>query len=155
MEPDRFKDNHFLYILGIVSLVLSLTLFFFSMYIGPYLIWNLNYHVPDFLLYIVATLDDNYDYTRGQSAFIAWLIFFIPSIIFGFISYFVSNKIDDQIHNIDPPTEEEEETQAVASSEELKKEIQETASVGFKIIFLMIIIVAVILLLQIFFQSTS
>lgn len=154
MEPDRFKENHFLYIVGIISLGLALTLFFFSLYIGPYLIWNLSYHVPDFLLYIVAYFDDNYDFTYGQAAFIAWLIFFIPCLIFGFISYYVSNRIDNQIHNMDIPVDKSEEELA-ASSEEFKKEIQETASIGFKIILLMVIIVVFILILQLFFQSTA
>lgn len=154
MEPDRFKNNHFLYIFGLLSLILSLTLLFFSLYILPYLLWSLKYHVPDVVLYLSALFDDTYDYTTPQAHLLTWLVFFIPSIVFGFISYLVSNRIENQIHHVDTP-EEEAGAEPEQNSEEFKEEIKESASIGFKIISLMILIVVVIVLLQVFFQFTS
>jgi len=151
MEYDRFATNSKLYILGIVCLIISLSLLFISLYILPFLIWNLRYQVPALILNLQEFFHINYNYTIGQSNLLLWLVFFIPSVITGFISYLVSNRIDNQIYKIDTKTEEEEKSQHI----EIQKEIKDSASLGFKILLLMIAIVVIIFLLQYFVQSTS
>lgn len=152
MEPDRFKNNHILYIVGLISLIFSVSLLFFSLYILPYLIWKLNYQVPDTLEYLITIFEESYDYTPAKSKILAWLVFFIPSLLLGLVSYVTSNRIDNEIYKPDADINEEDTPPAAP---ELRKEIKETASVGFKIIALMVVIVVIILLLQLFFQVTA
>ncbi|KTD68305.1 MULTISPECIES: hypothetical protein [Legionella] len=152
MEQDRFGSNSKLYILGMICLVLCLGLFFFSLYILPYLAWGLNYNVPAIVLDLLGSLQDEYNYTVGASKLIVWLIFFVPSMITGLISYFVSNHIDNNLYKSELKVEEEEEN---PPTKQIGKEIKESAGLGLKILGLMILIVLVIFLLQYLIQATS
>ena len=145
MEQDRFGNNNKLYIVGIVCLVLSLGLLLFSLYILPYLLWELNYNVPSFIIDLLETLQDDYLYTPSGSKWVVWLIFFIPSVITGFISYLVSNYIDNKIYGIQSKSAESGEK---LTAEEIQKQIKESASLGGQILALMVLIVVVILLIQ-------
>lgn len=150
MEKDRFENNSKLYILGMISLVLSLGFFFFSLYILPYLIWSLNYNVPLIILSLLASLQEDYNYGVVASKTIVWLIFFLPSLITGTVSYFASNYMDKQL-NITPQSEENFQN---PPSKKLGKELKDSASFGLKILGLMILIIILIFLLQFFIQST-
>ncbi|KTC90262.1 hypothetical protein OQJ18_04730 [Fluoribacter dumoffii] len=152
MEQDRFGSNSKLYILGMICLVLCLGLFFFSLYILPFLLWGLNYNVPDFVLDLLSSLQDDYNYTPGASKLIAWLLFFVPSMITGLISYFVSNHIDNNLYKSEMNIEEVSEK---PQGKQISKELKESAGFGLKILGLMILIVVVIFLLQYLIQSTS
>lgn len=86
--------NNKMFITGVICLVLSLGFLLFSLYILPFLLWNLNYDVPDIVTDITSSLQDDYDYSVAGSKMLVWLIFFIPGMITGFISYYISNRID-------------------------------------------------------------
>lgn len=152
MEQDRFGSNSKLYILGMICLVLCLGLFFFSLYILPYLAWGLNYNVPDFVLDLISSFQDNYNYTDGASKLITWLIFFVPCVITGLISYFVSNHIDNNLYKSELKPEIEEEA---PPTKHIGREIKESAGFGLKILGLMIVIIIAIFLLQYLIQATS
>ena len=151
MEQDRFAFNKILYIVGIVCLLLSITLFFFSMYILPFLIWDLHYDVPDFVSNIIAFFGDQYYYSSGVSKLFCWLIFFIPSLITGVISDYISNYIDNLILGVRSPEEiEEHKTESL----EMRRGIRESVILSLKIFLLIGLIVFVVLLIQNFFQIT-
>ncbi|WP_131794562.1 hypothetical protein [Fluoribacter gormanii] len=152
MEQDRFSSNSKLYILGMICLVLCLGLFFFSLYILPFLAWGLNYNVPEVILTLLSSLQDDYNYTVGTSKLIVWLIFFVPGLITGLISYFVSNYIDNNIYKSELNIKEEQES---PSTKQIGKEIKESAGFGLKILGLMILIVIAIFLLQYLIQITA
>lgn len=144
MEQDRYSANHKLYVVGIISLVLALGLFFFSMFILPFMIWNLNYDVPDFLSRMIIYFQ-KMDYSLPTSKTLSWLVFFVPCLIAGYISYYISNYIDDQILGIKTEDEVEEEKQSSAMT---RREIRESLGLAAKIFIMMILIVCVILLLH-------
>ncbi|PWY55265.1 hypothetical protein DGG96_12420 [Legionella qingyii] len=152
MEQDRFSSNSKLYILGMICLVFCLGLFFFSLYILPFLAWGLNYNVPEVIMTLLSSLQDDYNYSVGSSKFIVWLIFFVPSLITGLISYFVSNHIDNNLYKSELNIKEEQES---PPSKQIGKEIKESAGFGLKILGLMILIVIAIFLLQYLIQITS
>jgi len=143
MEQDRFGQNNKLYITGIICLVISLGLFFFSLYILPYFLWELNYGVPSFIIDMLAMFQDDYLYTVSGSKWIVWMIFFIPSLITGFISYLISNYIDNKIYGI-----KSNESGEKLTAEEIQKQIKESASLGGQILALMVVIVVIILFIQ-------
>ncbi|CAM2909340.1 hypothetical protein [Legionella worsleiensis] len=146
MEQDRFSANNRLYVLGIISLILALGLFFFSMYILPFLIWNLHYDVPEFLTHLITFIEKRYDYGEVASKTISWLVFFLPGLVAGYISYYISNHIDDQILGLAKQTETEEKPGATL---DLQTDIKESLSLTAKIILWMILIVFVLLLLEV------
>lgn len=149
MESNRFGGNNKLFIFGMLCLAISLGLFIFSLYLLPYFIFEWSYNVPDFILNLLAMYQDDYQYSSAGSKTVVWLLFFVPCVITGLISYFISRYFDNKMYGI-PASEEPEK-----SSIDLKKEIKESASIGGKILGLMVAIVVVILLLQYFVQSTS
>lgn len=121
------------------------------MYILPFLAWGLNYNVPEVILTLLSSLQDDYNYTVGASKLIVWLIFFVPGLITGLISYFVSNYIDNNIYKSELNIKEEQES---PSTKQIGKEIKESAGFGLKILGLMILIVIAIFLLQYLIQIT-
>lgn len=152
MEQDRYSNNNTLYILGIISLILALSLFFFSMYILPFLVWSLHYDVPDFISSMITYFEDAYFYSDNTSKVLTWLIFFIPSFIAGYISYYISNYIDDQILGFAKKLDPEE---AKEVSIEIQQDVKESLGLAAKIIILMILIIVIILLLEAFVQITA
>ncbi|CEG56995.1 hypothetical protein [Legionella fallonii] len=149
MEPDRYESNNKLYILGIICLISALSLFFFSLYIAPFLIWHLNYEVPGIVTILAANFEQQYNMSEGQANTLVWFIFFIPSLITGYIAYYVSNRIDNQIYKVGDAGKEQERKNIPPP---VTRDISESAGLAFKIIFLMVAIVAIILLLQLLVQ---
>ncbi len=144
MEYDRYNENNKLYIVGIICLVLCLGFLFFSLYILPFLIWGLHYDVPEFISRMLSYFEDNYYFSHYFSAICVWFIFFIPSVITGIISYFISNNIDDHLLGIVKQSDEEVEQHSV----EVRQELKESAGLGIKILFLMVLVVLGVILLQ-------
>jgi hypothetical protein len=150
MEYERFGGNSKLFIFGIICLVISLGLLFFSLYILPYFLFEWSYNIPDFILNLLAKYQDDYHYTLAGSKFVVWMMFFVPCVITGLISYFITRHLESKMYGPDiTPVEEQPQNEG-----EIQKQIKESASLGGKIIGLMIAIVVVILLLQYFVQST-
>lgn len=140
MEGDRFEQNSKLFIIGLICLLISLTLFAFGLYILPYLLWNWSYNVPEFVYYWREWFREYYDISEVSASWIMILIFIIPAIITGFISHLASNYIDNQIHGI-----EQEKTTKLP---EIKKNVQETLSFGFKILLLIILVLIAVAFVQ-------
>jgi hypothetical protein len=139
-------------ITGIICLILSLSLLFFSFYIAPFLIWKLAYDVPDFISTFISFFEDKYGFTSEVSKFLVWLIFFAPGLIAGYISYFISHHIDRNMYGLYSNVEIQN---SPSSSRETKEGLKESAHVGLKIIALMVVIVVIVLLLQMFVRLTA
>ncbi len=88
------SSNNKIFIAGVICLVLSVSFLLFSIYIIPFLIWDMVYSVPDLVMEMISSLQDNYDYSSAGSKLVVWLLFFIPGLILGGISYYISNLID-------------------------------------------------------------
>ena len=152
MEPDRYKINHKLYILGIICLVVALSLFSFSLFIAPFLLWQLDYDVPELIINLITLFEGKYEYGAGSSKLLVWMIFFVPSLITGFFAYYISNRIDSEIYKSEIPRRYEGK---MPISAEISKQIRESAGLGLKIILLMIAIVVIVLLLHAFIRLTA
>ena len=146
------QENNKLFISGIICLVLSLSLIFFSLYLAPNFIWDLHYDIPEFVANQIAYFDNDQEYTTAGSKLIVWLCYFIPGLLFGVASAYISQKIDrvvlhDEL-NIDTEAEEKEAIN-------VKEELTESAGLGVKIIVLMIAIVVIIFFLEEFVFYTE
>ncbi|HAU3942032.1 TPA: hypothetical protein ACT96X_002943 [Legionella pneumophila] len=152
MEHSWYDNNNKLFVLGIICLIIFLVLFFFSIFIMPFLIWGLHYNVPDFVSNMIAYLEDKYYYSLPTSKTLVWLVFFIPSLIAGYLSYYISLYIDKKNFLKEKSIKEE---QVKENSSETNEQIKESASLGFKILILMVAILVVLFLLQEFVKLTS
>jgi hypothetical protein len=148
MEYDRFASNSKLYVLGMICLIVCLALFFFSLFILPYLIWGLNYDIPVFIMSFLYYLQDEYEYSIGASKIIVWLAFFVPCLITGIISEFVSNFIDSNI-------DKEDIQKHVVTEKKISGQVKESVQFGLKILSLMIVIIILILFLQFLVKLTA
>ncbi|HAT8180835.1 TPA: hypothetical protein JA361_15640 [Legionella pneumophila] len=152
MEHSWYDNNNKLFVVGIICLIIFLVLFFFSMFIMPFLIWELHYNVPDFVSNMIAYLEDEYYYSSPASKTFVWLTFFIPCLITGYLSYYISRHIDKKNLLKEASIDEE---QSKAASSATNEQIKESASLGFKILILMVAIILIIFLLQEFVKFTS
>lgn len=146
MESDRYQRHHVLYLVGIVCLLLCLSLVFLLLYILPYLIWKLNYDLPEFITTMIAFFEDKYYASEVRSRVYVGIVLFIPILITGLVSYYVSNFIDDEIYKNELTSDEA--TEEKNHSEEVKKERRESATIGFEIIGLIILVVVGLTVIQ-------
>ncbi|HAU0830353.1 TPA: hypothetical protein JBH46_14910 [Legionella pneumophila] len=151
MEHSWYDNNSKLSVMGIICLIIFLVLFFFSLFIMPFLIWELHYNVPDFVSNMIAYLEDTY-YSSPVSKILVWLTFFIPCLITGYFSYYISRSIDKKNLLKDANIDEEQSKEISSVTNE---QIKESASLGFKILILMAAIILIIFLLQEFVKFTS
>ncbi|MBA4697189.1 MAG: hypothetical protein H2069_07370 [Legionella sp.] len=140
MESDRYQKNSKLFIIGIISLLFSLSLLAFSLYILPYLLWDLFYRVPAFVLNWREGIKNFYEISELGAAWIVFLIFIIPAVFFGYISYLTSNYIDDRIFNPAPLTTEKPEVE--------KKELRETFGWVFKILGMILLTLGILAIVE-------
>lgn len=87
-------DKNKVFIAGVICLVLSLGFILFSIYILPYLIFDLGYNVPEFLVDYIHLLQDKYAYSSFGSKFLVWLTFAVPGFIAGYASYYISHYLE-------------------------------------------------------------
>ncbi|CZI16845.1 TPA: hypothetical protein JBC15_15560 [Legionella pneumophila subsp. pneumophila] len=152
MEHSWYDNNSKLSVMGIICLIIFLVFFFSSLFIMPFLIWELHYNVPDFVSNMIAYLKDTYYYSSPVSKTLVWLTFFIPCLITGYFSYYISRSIDKKNLLKDANIDEEQSKEISSVTNE---HIKESASLGFKILILMAAIILIIFLLQEFVKFTS
>lgn len=140
MEYDRFNESRKLFIVGIITLLLSLSLLAFGLYILPYLLWNWFYKVPGFILKLREWFREEYKITEILASWFIFFMLIIPALVFGYISYKISNSIDNQIYHIDTTTPEKKFKRT--------QDFQDSAKIGLKIIGLIVLILIIIAILQ-------
>ncbi|MCX7116289.1 MAG: hypothetical protein NTW08_10360 [Gammaproteobacteria bacterium] len=122
MTEDRYEVNHTLYVVGLMSLLGSLSLIFFALYILPSLLWDLAYTVPDAVKTWHVWLQEERDWSASGSGWLMFSVFMVPGLILGYISYWASNRLDEGLPDLVPThielavSDEEQEVQ------EIKKE---------------------------------
>lgn len=140
MEADRFNQNHTLFIICMICLVISLSLFTLAFYVVPFMIWGWHYSVPEFVFTWSQYFVETYGYTQAGSYGLVFLMLFVPALIAGLISYVCSNFIENRVLdlNVEPPPE----------AEKPPRQIKETLGLTMKVLILIALIVGVIVLMQ-------
>lgn len=127
MEQDRYHQNHTMYIVGILFLVLSMSLLAFTLYLLPALLLKWRYHIPEFVLQLKFWLQLKQGYSESAAS---WVIFLGLLSLGGgsaVVAYFASNTIENQIYGI---TQE-----APKETEQTREEVKKSISLLFKILF--------------------
>jgi len=133
MENDRYKQSPALYITGIISLVISLTLFAFTAYILPYLIFEWRYDIPEFIAHWHHGLQLKHAFSEAAASWLIFLFFFLLACLSGIVAYYASNHVDNAIYGIEP--------EPVEKPEEVRVELTEGTRLVFKIIFLILVVI--------------
>lgn len=140
MEQDRYEQNHKVFIIGLICLILCLSLAAFGFYILPYLIWNWGYEVPELVWQLREWYKGNYNFSDIGASWLVFFTFIIPATICGFISQWASNYIEKKMYGLDEANPERHA--------EIRKDIQETIRFGLKIFLLIILVLVVITLVE-------
>ena len=143
MEPDRYQQNSKLFIIGIVCLLLSLSLFAYSFYLLPHLLFGWVYDLPGFIFHWREWLKQKYNFSEVGAAWTIFLSFSIPALVCGYISYLTSNKVDNEIYGILPEDKETEEERIQPTSAK-----EDGLGFGFKLTLAIILVLMLISLLQ-------
>lgn len=98
MEPDRYQQNHALYVFGMISLVISLGMFLYSIYIFPNLVFHWRYDVPAFISYLRIWIVENYGLSTSQTSWVIMLFFLSIAFVFGFFALIASRNIENSIY---------------------------------------------------------
>lgn len=107
MEYDRYQENRFVYIVGIISLILSMSLFTLTLYIIPYLVFGITYSMPEFIPNWQQYLLNVYEFTNAGASWIIFVVLLSLSLFTALIAFLASNKIDNHLYGI-KKTEEEQ-----------------------------------------------
>lgn len=75
MEPDRYQQNHQLYIFGIICFLISMGVMLFFFYTLPNLLLGWRYDVPEFIAYWREFLVFDFGFTERYASILISLFF--------------------------------------------------------------------------------
>ena len=140
MEKDRYQQNHALYIISMISMILSISIFCFTAYILPFLLFGWIYDVPGFILYWQEWFQRQYGMTDFSSSGLVFLIFFVLGLMTALIAYITSNRLENEVLDIHP----ENKDRLVR----IKRDAKETASILSKIVIIVILVFIAVALFE-------
>lgn len=140
MEADRYQKNRKLFILSMLSLIVSLSLFAFSFYVLPYLVFAWRYDIPEFIVNWQVWFTEGMGFAERKANVLIFFSCFIPALIAGYISYWSSNKIENEIYGITPKKPVDEKN--------FGEEVKDTFSFGFRLSLIILLIVVGVFLLE-------
>ncbi len=132
MEQDRYQKNHVLYIIGLLSLVASLSLLAFTLYILPYLVFGWRYDAPGFIHLWKELLRVRYHFSPSVASQIIGVPFFLLTLLFAFIANFASNRMDNEIYSTELTIENKEQN--------TKKSPNESIALVLKILLIIVLV---------------
>jgi hypothetical protein len=146
MEPDRYQQHHVAYISGLFCLFASIGLFAFSLFLLPYLFFDWQYNVPDFVITFSTKLHEKY---ALSSSGVAWAICFaldFPAVILFVIADVLSNRIDNQIYGI-------QSQQATSLDNQDRSAVKQSSNTeSRKLIFKIVLLILIIFIVSQFFH---
>ena len=98
MEPDRYQQSHSLYILGMISLLISLGIFLFLIFILPHLLLGWHYNVPEFISFWREWLIETHGMSVEHSSWMIAAFFATLAFVFGIVAYVASTRIENAIY---------------------------------------------------------
>lgn len=140
MEKDRYQQNHALYIISMISMVLSISIFCFTAYILPFLLFGWIYNVPGFIIHWQVWMQRHYGMTDLGSSSVLFLFFFGLGLIAAIIAYITSNRLENEVLDIHPENKDD--------AIRIKRDVKESASILSKIVIIVICIFVALALLE-------
>ncbi|MBA2648574.1 MAG: hypothetical protein H0U75_03060 [Legionella sp.] len=147
------KDEKF-YIIALIFLVGCLGTLLFSLYITPYLIWNLPYEIPRFIIQMVHNIRQEHGYTEATSRMLVGLIFYALSIMFGVLTYLFSNKSNTIDHEAASTNDENSQRIIEQSQAENRSHMHESLNLALKLLCLLVLFFLFLWLIDKIFLTT-
>lgn len=118
MDRESLQRNEVYYIIGIVSLCISLGLFALSFYILPNLAFGWRYELPEFVPVWINLLQESYHLSEKASAWVIFLGLFLPALLLVIIADILSNRVENRIYHLEEerPTQKRAPVQHTESS---------------------------------------
>lgn len=102
MEPDRYQQNKLFYIVGLLCMVSSLMLFGAGIYVTPYIIFGWFSDVPHpIVIYYLDVIQGFYGVNLKTAKWILVGGLLLGSFVCAYIAYFTSNRIENEIHELE------------------------------------------------------
>ena len=95
IKPEN--SNPILYGVGVLAMMLSLSLFVFSIYIAPHILFNLNYDVPEFIIIILYW----YNVVQGLSGIRLFVTILLPYLLAAAILGLVARRLTTRVEGED------------------------------------------------------
>jgi len=118
MEHDRYGSNKALFVFGMCCLLLSVILIVFGFYISPYVMFGLQYDVPEFVIFWQTKLSNTSQYPQFATGLFMVAFFIIPGLLLGLIAHKISNHIDQSL--LIEKKKEEDNSAMLASNNTVK-----------------------------------
>lgn len=132
MEPDRFQHSPKVYTIGLICMIISLALFGLGAYIFPNIVFGVSYQIPHYIFDWVSLIQNAYDLNEKQAGWLVLMVIFLLGLVASIITYAVSNRIENEIYEIEP--------EKVDEHQELHHKPNESGPLILKIIFILGII---------------
>lgn len=131
------------FFVSMVMLILCLILFAMSLYLLPFLLWNLHYNVPEFVFVWQEELKQTYNYTYPGAGIVIFFVFFIPSLLCGYLSKQFATSVTEESADI--------ASEAIRSQDELDRIAQkrrETWEFTLKLFSMAVLVFVVVYLIE-------
>lgn len=140
MEQDRYAQNHGLYVVSIISLVIAIGFIIFSLYLFPFLVLNWIYSIPNFIINIRDWLQLLYGWSTTQASWAIFNALLSIGLIAGWIAYWSANRIENKMYGINIVIPE--------NTERDKQAFNEGAGVLARMIGIVILVICAYVLVQ-------
>lgn len=84
------ERNDQFFLLGLISLAVSLFLFPLALYVLPQAWLGWTYHIPDFLLNFNDYLQDSFGITHEKASWVIFYLLFLLGLIFASVAYYAA-----------------------------------------------------------------
>jgi hypothetical protein len=103
MEPDRYQNNHGLYITGMICFLISIILFLFSLYMLPHLLFGWRYDVPELITFIREWLVDNFAIATNYASWGILFVMLFFAAVFACVAQYATRQLDHVVPDLNLP----------------------------------------------------
>jgi len=134
------EHNDKFFLLGLVSLAVSLFLFPLALYILPEAYFGWTYHVPDFILNFNEYLQDSFGMTRNSASWTVFYFIFLIAVVFANVAYFAAIRTR---HDIKKQIPHEQIDEAAVRLKQANQNRRETIFLVIKLILIMVLVFSI------------
>jgi hypothetical protein len=139
------ERNDKFFLLGLVSLAVSLFLFPLAIYILPQAYFGWTYHIPDFISNFNEYLQDAFGMTRRSASWTVFYSIFLMAIVFANIAYFAAMRTR---HDIKKSIPHENVDEAVVRLRQANQNRRETIFLVVKLVLIMVLVFSIAEIVQ-------
>ena len=94
---NHLPEHKYLFLLGLMSMMISMCLFGFALYLFPYLFFGWGYSVPDFVEQMYAWYQFRYNLGGILLVLAVYMPFFLCAFLFGYIAKLANKVVENEV----------------------------------------------------------